>query len=197
MVGHLREEKSPETLFAAARLLAQQPGIHIDHIGEALDPALGAAARETMAAAPNYRWLGGMLTNFQTMRKNVERLRKIETMTTVIAAGDFDQHIDLDSPPELAELARSFDQMSDRLKQLDEMKSDFFQMVSHELRTPIHSIKEGISIVLEGLTGELNEEQKEVLNISKRCVERLVRLINDVLAFHILVTNSTWHRRCC
>ena len=42
MVGHLREEKSPETLFAAARLLAQQSDIHIDHIGAALDPALGA-----------------------------------------------------------------------------------------------------------------------------------------------------------
>ena len=44
-----------------------------------------------------------------------------------------------------------------------EFKAELIQMVSHELRTPIHSIKEGISIVLEGLTGELNEEQKEVL----------------------------------
>lgn len=67
-----------------------------------------------------------------------------------------------------------------------EIKADFIQMVSHELRTPIHSVKEGISIVLEGLTGDLNEEQKEVLTISKRCVDRLVRLINDVLAFHKL-----------
>lgn len=65
-----------------------------------------------------------------------------------------------------------------------EIKADLIQMVSHELRTPIHSIHEGISIVLEGLTGDLTEEQKEVLSISKRCVERLVRLVNDVLAFH-------------
>lgn len=67
-----------------------------------------------------------------------------------------------------------------------EIKAELIQMVSHELRTPIHSVKEGISIVLEGLTGELNEEQKEVLSISKRCIDRLVRLINDVLAFHRL-----------
>lgn len=65
-----------------------------------------------------------------------------------------------------------------------EIKSELIQMVSHELRTPIHSINEGISIVLEGLTGNLTQEQKEVLSISKRCVERLVRLVNDVLAFH-------------
>lgn len=59
MVGHLRAEKSPETLFAAARLLADRRDIRIDHIGDALDPALGEAARATMAVAPNYRWLGG------------------------------------------------------------------------------------------------------------------------------------------
>ncbi|MGX5650274.1 selenoneine biosynthesis selenosugar synthase SenB [Hydrogenophaga borbori] len=58
MVGHLREEKSPQTLFEAARLIAPGEGIRIDHIGEALDPALGAAARATAAACPHYRWLG-------------------------------------------------------------------------------------------------------------------------------------------
>jgi len=71
MVGHLREEKSPETLFAAARLLARRPGIHIDHIGAALDPALGQAARETMAAAPNYRWLGGL--PHEAVRRRIQR----------------------------------------------------------------------------------------------------------------------------
>lgn len=73
-----------------------------------------------------------------------------------------------------------------KYKESLEAKAELIQMVSHELRTPIHSVKEGLSIVLEGLTGELTAEQKEVLNISKRCVDRLVRLVNDVLAFHKL-----------
>ena len=68
MVGHLREEKSPETLFAAARLLKDRADIHIDHIGAALDPALGRAAEATMAAVPNYRWLGG-LPHAETRRR--------------------------------------------------------------------------------------------------------------------------------
>lgn len=59
MVGHLREEKSPETLFAAARLLAGRTDIFIDHIGAALDPALAQKAQATAAACPHYRWLGG------------------------------------------------------------------------------------------------------------------------------------------
>ena len=41
MVGHLRDVKSPQTLFSAARLLADHPDILIDHIGEPLNAALG------------------------------------------------------------------------------------------------------------------------------------------------------------
>jgi len=71
MVGHLREEKSPQTLFEAAQLLAARPDIHIDHIGAALDPALGEQARQTAAACPNYRWLGGL--DHEATRRHIQR----------------------------------------------------------------------------------------------------------------------------
>lgn len=71
MVGHLREEKSPETLFAAARLLKAHGDIHIDHIGDPLDPALGKLAQATMRAAPNYRWLGGL--SHEETRRRIQR----------------------------------------------------------------------------------------------------------------------------
>lgn len=71
MVGHLRDEKSPQTLFAAARLLAGRADILIDHIGAALDPALGEAARATMAAVPQYRWLGEL--PHETVRRRIQR----------------------------------------------------------------------------------------------------------------------------
>lgn len=60
MVGHLRDEKSPQTLFAAAHLLQEHADLFIDHIGEALDADLGAQAQACAAACPHYRWLGGM-----------------------------------------------------------------------------------------------------------------------------------------
>lgn len=71
MVGHLRNEKSPRTLFAAARRLAGHRDIFIDHIGEALDAALGEEARATMAAVPNYRWLGGL--PHEAVRRRIQR----------------------------------------------------------------------------------------------------------------------------
>ena len=77
----------------------------------------------------------------------------------------------------------SKDITEEKNKQTLEMKSNLVSMVSHELRTPLHSVREGINIVLEGLTGKLNDEQKDVLTVSKRCIDRLTRLINNVLDF--------------
>ncbi len=68
MVGHLREEKSPQTLLNAACLLLPTDGIYIDHIGAALDPALGAQAQATQQDCPHYRWLGA-LPHAQTRRR--------------------------------------------------------------------------------------------------------------------------------
>lgn len=71
MVGHLRDEKSPDTLFAAARLLKDDNALFIDHIGDALDPALGEEARATAAACPHYRWLGGLA--HEATRRRIQR----------------------------------------------------------------------------------------------------------------------------
>jgi glycosyltransferase involved in cell wall biosynthesis len=48
MVGHLREEKDPRTAFAAMRLLAARDDILLDHVGAALDEALGREAQALM-----------------------------------------------------------------------------------------------------------------------------------------------------
>ncbi len=71
VVGHLREEKSPLTVFEAARLLRPDEGILIDHIGSALDPALADLARATAAACPHYRWLGGL--PHEATRRRIQR----------------------------------------------------------------------------------------------------------------------------
>lgn len=60
MVGHLRDEKSPQTYFEAARLLAARTDIRLDHIGAPLDAALGEAALRTAQACLRYRWLGAL-----------------------------------------------------------------------------------------------------------------------------------------
>jgi putative glycosyltransferase (TIGR04348 family) len=59
MVGHLRQVKSPQTFFEAARLLGQRGDIRLVHIGDAAgETALAEAAQATQRACPHYRWLG-------------------------------------------------------------------------------------------------------------------------------------------
>ena len=60
MVGHLRAEKDPLTYLQAAEHLAGRSDIRFDHVGAALEPALGEAAQALMARHPRYRWLGAL-----------------------------------------------------------------------------------------------------------------------------------------
>ena len=68
-----------------------------------------------------------------------------------------------------------------RQKELERMKSNFVASVSHELRTPLATIQQNISLMLKGLTGELNEDQLKFLNRAQDNIGRLKRLINDLL----------------
>ena len=64
-----------------------------------------------------------------------------------------------------------------------EAKSQFTSMVSHELRTPLTAIKGGVDLVLDGFVGEINEEQKDLLGTVQRNVDRLKRIVNEILDF--------------
>jgi signal transduction histidine kinase len=66
------------------------------------------------------------------------------------------------------------------------VKSEFTSMVSHELRTPLTVIKESVAIVYDGSAGAINADQKDFLETAKRNVDRLGRLINDVLDYQKL-----------
>jgi len=74
----------------------------------------------------------------------------------------------------------------EQLKKTMEAKSQFVSMASHELRTPLTSIKEGIRLVLQGKSSPLDDKQKKFLGLAQRNVDRLARLINNVLDFQKL-----------
>lgn len=74
MVGHLRTEKSPETLFETAHLLQNHRNIRISHIGQALDAQLASMARATATQCPRYAWAQGLthtLTRSRIQRAHV------------------------------------------------------------------------------------------------------------------------------
>jgi signal transduction histidine kinase len=69
------------------------------------------------------------------------------------------------------------------LKVLDEMKSNLLANVSHELQTPLVSIKGFTEMILKGSLGPVSAEQERGLQVALRNINRLIGMIDHVLAF--------------
>ncbi len=67
------------------------------------------------------------------------------------------------------------------LRELDKLKSNFLATVSHELRTPLTSVIGFSEMLIEGLAGDLNEEQTEYVQTILNRGEELLTLISQVL----------------
>lgn len=70
---------------------------------------------------------------------------------------------------------------NDRLKELDYLKSEFVSLASHALRSPLASMKMGVATVLHEMVGPLNDEQKQMLQIAERNIDRLTDLSSELL----------------
>ena len=68
-----------------------------------------------------------------------------------------------------------------RFKELDQMKSDFVNMASHELRSPLSSIRQQISVITEGLAGEISEKQEKMLNRILQRIDGHIAMISNLL----------------
>ncbi|PZR12185.1 MAG: PAS domain-containing sensor histidine kinase [Flavobacterium psychrophilum] len=66
-------------------------------------------------------------------------------------------------------------------KELDTAKTNFIATVSHEFKTPIASMKMSIQLLENDKTGELNEEQKNLVDSLKDDAERLLRTTGELL----------------
>jgi two-component system sensor histidine kinase GlrK len=123
----------------------------------------------------------GLIIPVLIYRSIIKDLNHIKSGIKHIANGDFAYRISLETGDELGLLADSFNNMAQRLKQLDDMKSEFVSVVSHELKTPLTSMKEAANLLLEGLTGPLIERQKRLVEIMDQGIKRLLHTVSELL----------------
>jgi len=81
----------------------------------------------------------------------------------------------------VAERTKELAQANIQLKEIDRLKSEFLATMSHELRTPLNSIIGFTGIILQGIAGEINEEQRKQLSMIYESAKHLLSLINDIL----------------
>lgn len=108
-------------------------------------------------------------------------LRRLTEGAVAMGRGQLNQSIEVHSRDEIGQLARSFNEMAAAVTEVDKMKSEFVTIASHELRTPIQAMLLGVSGILEGYSGKIDEETREDLVLVKDGIERLIRLVGDLL----------------
>jgi PAS domain S-box-containing protein len=67
------------------------------------------------------------------------------------------------------------------IRKAAQAKDEFVSIVSHELRTPLTAIQGALALVRAEVTGELSDKTRAMISIAQMNVERLLRIINDIL----------------
>jgi len=100
-----------------------------------------------------------------------------------LGEGKLAKRISVTGPRDIEKLGEQLDWLRQRLIELEDQKTRFFQHISHELKTPLTALREGSDLLAEEVVGRLNEEQREVARILKQNSQSLERLIQDLLTY--------------
>jgi signal transduction histidine kinase len=108
-------------------------------------------------------------------------VRRLTAAADAMKDGALETRSGIARDDEIGRLARSFDQMAAALQELDQLKSEFVAHVSHELRTPLTAMQLSVANLQDGVAGSLDAKQQGVLTRVRSDIERLIRLVNEVL----------------
>ncbi len=96
--------------------------------------------------------------------------------------GNLDTQIKFERNDEIGLLAKEFNIMAVKLKELDQLKDDFVSSVSHELRSPLSAISGYVELLMsKPLDQMLPEKRTKAFNIIQESTTRLTQFINDIL----------------
>jgi signal transduction histidine kinase len=91
---------------------------------------------------------------------------------------------------EISQLDRSFREMAEARRRAEMVRRDMVAMVSHDLRTPLSGTCGFVTLLLEGVYGDLPDRPKSVLVKMESEMHRLIRLANDLLDIEKIESNS-------
>jgi two-component system sensor histidine kinase GlrK len=165
--------------------------LQTQRVGEASQAVMDdRLARSASAAtiAERISWIAALGILFLSVvvsallaRSISEPLQRLTEGTRKVAQGQFDYRLDTTRDDEFAQVARSFNSMTQQLAALDRMKRDFVTGVSHDLKTPLTSMQETNSVLLDGVAGPLTDKQRTLLTLNQRSSERLSAMLAKLL----------------
>jgi len=167
-------------------------GYTIDEvIGASLDDLIASKEYYDKAVSVTKKVAEGEKIAFETMRQRKDgTLLNVSVLASPIIVDDelvavYGIYRDITelkkAEKALQERSKELAEANILLKEANRLKSIFLASMSHELRTPLNSIIGFTGIILQGMSGEINEEQKTQLTMVKNSSNHLLSLINDLL----------------
>ncbi|MEH6472674.1 MAG: HAMP domain-containing sensor histidine kinase [Halopseudomonas sp.] len=117
-------------------------------------------------------------------------VRQLEREIGLLGSGDLSRRIRISGPQEMQLLGQRLEWLREQLHELEEQKQQFLRHMSHELKTPLASLREGADLMAEGVVGNLDSRQLEIVSIIQQNSSELQRLIENLLDY-----NQVLHHR--
>ena len=121
----------------------------------------------------------GLLVSFLTAKHVALPLVLMNRAAKVIANGDFEQRVTIESNDEVGELAESFNHMAESLQAHERVQKDFIANISHDLRSPLTSMNGFLTAMLDGTIPP--EKQEKYLKIVLEETNRLSRMTQGIV----------------
>jgi len=118
---------------------------------------------------------GGLITS--PLNQLSQAIRRMST-------GNFTEPVTISGPEDTRELGTRLDKLRTQLSNLEQQKLSFLQHVSHELKTPLTSLREGVSLLQDGVLGQLTDTQTEVVDILNTNGQQLQKEVEALLDFN-------------
>ncbi len=114
--------------------------------------------------------------SFYLSRSVIAPVRAMSLAAQRIADGRYEERVQVRGADELAQLAMRFNQMAEKLNQVESMRRRLIGDVSHELRTPLTAIKGSMEGLMDGLLPATQETYQQIHTEA----DRLNRLVDDL-----------------
>lgn len=115
-------------------------------------------------------------------RRMVARLwSRFERAVLALGEGRLDRRIHLKGPDDMQRVGSRLEWLRKRMVTLEKDRTRVMRHASHELKTPLATLREGASLLSEGVAGPLTEQQAKIAGIMNTNAVRLQGLIDGVL----------------
>ena len=135
-----------------------------------------ASFNEALLYAALTAILAALALSFLFSRSVVAPVLTMSRATQRIADGRYDERVQAIGEDELSQLATRFNQMAEKLDQIESMRRQLIGDVSHELRTPLTAIKGSMEGLMDGVL-PANDETFQQIHAE---ADRLNRLVDDL-----------------